>query len=55
MIQIAQHNGLISRLTDHLIDGGCAILQYVDDTIMFIKGDMELVSESSWYMDLKYT
>jgi hypothetical protein len=26
MIQIAQQNGLISRLADHLIDGGCAIL-----------------------------
>jgi hypothetical protein len=41
MIHIAQQNGLISGLADHVIEGGCAILQYADDTILFIKDDIE--------------
>jgi hypothetical protein len=41
MIQIAQQKGLISRLADQIIDGGCAILQYAYDTIFFIKDDLE--------------
>jgi hypothetical protein len=41
MIQIAKQNGLISGLVDHIIEGGCAILQYADDTILFIQDDME--------------
>jgi hypothetical protein len=41
MIQNAQQNGLISGLADQILDRGCAILQYVDDTILFIKNDLE--------------
>jgi hypothetical protein len=41
MIQNAQQSGLISGLADQILDGGCAILQYVDDTILFIKDDLE--------------
>jgi hypothetical protein len=41
MISIAQQNGLILGLADHVIDGGCAILQYADDTILLIKDDIE--------------
>jgi hypothetical protein len=41
MIQTAQRNGLISGLADQIIDGGCAILQYADDTILFMKDDVE--------------
>jgi hypothetical protein len=28
-------------LADHVIEGGCSILQYADDTILFIKDDVE--------------
>jgi hypothetical protein len=41
MIQNAQQNGLISGLADQILDRGCAILQYADDTILFIKDDLE--------------
>jgi hypothetical protein len=41
LIQIAKQNGLISGLADHVIEGGCAILQYADNTILFIQDDME--------------
>jgi hypothetical protein len=41
MIQMAKQNGLIAGLADHIIQGGCAILQYADDTILFIQDDME--------------
>jgi hypothetical protein len=41
MIQIATQNDLIAGLADHVIEGGCAILQYADDTILFIQDDME--------------
>jgi hypothetical protein len=41
MIQIAKQNGLIARLADHIIEGGCAILQYADDTILYIQDGME--------------
>jgi hypothetical protein len=32
---------LIAGLADHVIEGGCVILQYADDTILFIQDDME--------------
>jgi hypothetical protein len=32
---------LISGLADQIMDGGCAILQYADDTILFIKDVLE--------------
>jgi hypothetical protein len=41
MIQNAQQSGLISGLADQILDGGYAILQYADDTILFIKDDLE--------------
>jgi hypothetical protein len=41
MIHTAQQNGLISGLAYHVIEGGCSILQYADDTILFIKDDVE--------------
>jgi hypothetical protein len=41
MIHTAQQNGLISGLADHVIEGGCSILQYADDTILLIKDDVE--------------
>jgi hypothetical protein len=41
MIHTAQQNGLISSLADHVIEGGCSILQYADDMILFIKDEVE--------------
>ncbi|WVZ63094.1 LOW QUALITY PROTEIN: hypothetical protein U9M48_012759 [Paspalum notatum var. saurae] len=37
----AKEDGQISGLTPHLVDGGLSILQYVDDTILFIEHDLE--------------
>ncbi|KAL5649969.1 hypothetical protein ACJX0J_040778 [Zea mays] len=36
-----QGNCLITGLCDHIIPSGIIILQYVDDTIMCIKNDLE--------------
>ena len=41
MIRKAQENGLISGLIDHFIEGGVAILQYADDTIICLKHSLE--------------
>jgi len=41
MIIKAQHNGLFIGLIDHIIPYGVAVLQYADDTIIFLKHDME--------------
>ena len=36
----AQRNGLITGLISHIIPNGVAILQYADDTIVFLKHDI---------------
>jgi hypothetical protein len=41
MVHRAQENGLITGLISYIIPNGLAILQYVDDTIVFLKHDME--------------
>ena len=41
MINRAQHNGLMTGLASNLIDGGVAVLQYADDTIICLKNDLE--------------
>lgn len=41
MIENAQENGLFTGLLDHIISNGVAILQYADDTIIFLKHDVE--------------
>jgi hypothetical protein len=41
MVHMAQQNGLILGLADHIVEGGCSILQYADDTILFIQDDVE--------------
>jgi hypothetical protein len=28
-------------MAEHLVDGGISILQYVDDTVLFIQDDMD--------------
>jgi hypothetical protein len=37
----AKVDGQISGVVPHLIDGGLSILQYVDDTILFMDHDLE--------------
>jgi len=36
----AQRNGLITGLISHIIPNGVAILQYADDTILFVEDDL---------------
>jgi hypothetical protein len=42
MMRKAQNGGLIIGLADNLIPKGIAMLQYVDDTIIYIKDDDEI-------------
>ena len=41
MVHRAQENGLIIGLISHIIPKGLSILQYADDTTVFLKHDME--------------
>jgi hypothetical protein len=41
LIARAIDNGQIKGLVSHLIDGGISILQYADDTILFMENDLE--------------
>jgi hypothetical protein len=41
MIKRAKTDGLIEGLIPHLVDGGLSILQYADDTILFMEHDLE--------------
>ena len=42
MVHKAQENNLVTRLIiSHIIPKGVAILQYADDTILFLKHDLE--------------
>jgi hypothetical protein len=41
MIERAKVIGQVEGVIPHLVDGGRSILQYVDDTIMFMKHDLE--------------
>jgi hypothetical protein len=41
MIERAKNNGLIEGVIHHLVDGGLSILQYADETILFIEHDLE--------------
>jgi hypothetical protein len=40
MIARAKEDGLIGGLIPHLVDGGISILQYADDTILFLEHDL---------------
>ena len=37
----AKEDGQIQGLIPHLVDGGLSILQYIDDTILFMEHDLE--------------
>jgi hypothetical protein len=41
MIKRAKEDGQVSGLIPHLVDGGVSILQYADDTIIFLEHDLE--------------
>jgi hypothetical protein len=40
MVHKAQENGLVTGLINHIVPNGVAILQYADDTIIFLKHDL---------------
>jgi hypothetical protein len=41
LINKAKEDGQVRGLVSHLIDGGVSILQYVDDTVLFMENDLE--------------
>jgi hypothetical protein len=41
MIKRAKNDGLIEEVIPHLVDGGLSILQYANDTILFMEHDLE--------------
>jgi hypothetical protein len=41
LIQRVKQDGQVSGLIPHLVDGGLSILQYADDTILFMEHDLE--------------
>jgi hypothetical protein len=41
LIEHAKADGQIEGVTPHLVDGGLSILQYADDTILFMEHDLE--------------
>ena len=41
MIEHAKVDGQIDGVVNHLVDGGLSILQYADDTILFMDHDLE--------------
>jgi retron-type reverse transcriptase len=41
LISRAKEDGKVGGLIPHLIDGGISILQYADDTILFLEHDIE--------------
>ena len=41
MIERAKNSDQIAGVVPHLVDGGLSILQYADDTILFMEHDLE--------------
>ena len=41
LIERAKNDGQIAGVVPHLVDGGLSILQYADDTILFMEHDIE--------------
>ena len=41
LIARAKEDGQVGGLIPHLLDGGVSILQYADDTILFLDQDLE--------------
>ena len=45
LISRAKENGRIIGLVPGLVDGGLSILQYADDTILFLEDDIEMAKK----------
>jgi hypothetical protein len=43
LIASANEDGQVGRLIHHFVERGVSILQYVDDTILFMEHDLEMV------------
>jgi hypothetical protein len=41
MIERAKSNGLFEGVIPHLVDGSLSILQYANDTILFMEHDLD--------------
>ena len=41
LINRAREDGQVAALIPHLVDGGVSILQYADDTIIFMEHDLD--------------
>src|SRR3954469_12610924 len=41
LIERAKQDGQIAGVVPHLVDGGLSILQYADDTILFMEHDLD--------------
>jgi hypothetical protein len=41
MIQHAKYDGLFEGVFPHLVDGGLSILQYADNTVLFMEHDLD--------------
>jgi hypothetical protein len=41
LIERAKSDGQIEGVIPHLVDGGLSILQYADDTILFMEHDLK--------------
>ena len=41
LIARAKEDGQVGGLIPHLVEGGVSILQYADDTILFMEDDLE--------------
>lgn len=41
LIERATNSGQIAGIVPHLVDGGLSILQYANDTIIFMEDDLE--------------
>jgi hypothetical protein len=44
MTEHAKNDGLIEGVVPHLVDGSLSILQYADNTILFVEHDLEKAS-----------
>jgi hypothetical protein len=47
LIKRAKQNGQIQGVVSHLVDDGLSILQYADDTIIFMEDDLETFEQLS--------
>jgi hypothetical protein len=52
MVLKAQSNDKFCGLVDHIIDKGITVMQYVDDTIICLKHDLEGARNLKWLLYL---